>query len=536
MARRPHRGGCALAAWCCAMALHTTSRSAPSLVPLLSPRTARAPSPPPPCSADDGAGREDGFERQVSRWLRLRGGNHGEPDAPLEDAIHAADDEGNVGGSLDDSSLSTALGNNEDDVRGLNISSSFFDENGYIKDDLEPEWSSGRGNPGSDTLWVPDNMTNIPRAIRKCCGVMLRYVEWPAPGPDGLINPPITQFGEPERIESHEWETGNGQKLRLRTGFYSWGAWSERLKRYKHPHNIVVAGWLDMEGVEEGVCLNGAWHFVNGSGTVRHLVLSSRNYLPGIGGGLTLQIDDGAWHFARCRLAVSPGPMTAVMAVAGDARVRAHESIITRTPGVEIGAQGYGMFVWESASVSLDACCVWELKVGADVSFDAHLDMQQCNVSFNRIGIMMHDRSHVTLCNTTMLLNHRAAFEVGMHGRGQAHLRLENVSLRGTRKWIDAWRPKEVIERNVTVDNVNVSLPTVHLDTAYPIIGVPQTHNASLEALVHETDCNLAHVLWNCTSLETLAAMVTDPRERERERERGSRPTSRRAHSGRAHH
>ena len=42
-----------------------------------------------------------------------------------------------------------------------------------------------------------------------------------------------------------------------------------------------------------------------------------------------------------------------------------------------IGAQGYGIFVWESASVSLDACCVWELKVGADVSFDAHLDMQQ---------------------------------------------------------------------------------------------------------------------------------------------------------------
>ena len=61
-----------------------------------------------------------------------------------------------------------------------------------------------------------------------------------------------------------------------------------------------------------------------------------------------------------------------------------------------------------------------------------------------------------------------------IHTHTQAHLRLENVSLRGTRKWIDAWRPKEVIERNVTVDNVNVSLPTVHLDTAYPIIGVPQ--------------------------------------------------------------
>ena len=23
-------------------------------------------------------------------------------------------------------------------------------------------------------------------------------------------------------IESHEWETGNGQKLRLRAGFYTW--------------------------------------------------------------------------------------------------------------------------------------------------------------------------------------------------------------------------------------------------------------------------------------------------------------------------
>jgi hypothetical protein len=31
----------------------------------------------------------------------------------------------------------------EEDVAGLNISSSFFDENGYIKDDQEPEWSSG---------------------------------------------------------------------------------------------------------------------------------------------------------------------------------------------------------------------------------------------------------------------------------------------------------------------------------------------------------------------------------------------------------
>ena len=103
-----------------------------------------------------------------------------EPDVPHGEAIHAADDEGSEGGSLDDSSLSTALGNNgraslvlartctrsarmrvrscsclhpclpsgrehttEDDVRGLNISSSFFDEDGYIKDDLEPEWSSG---------------------------------------------------------------------------------------------------------------------------------------------------------------------------------------------------------------------------------------------------------------------------------------------------------------------------------------------------------------------------------------------------------
>jgi len=76
MAKRPYRGGCAVAAWCCAMALHTTSRSAPSLVPLLSPTTSRAPSlSTPRCSAEE-AGRHDGFERQASHWLRLRGGNH----------------------------------------------------------------------------------------------------------------------------------------------------------------------------------------------------------------------------------------------------------------------------------------------------------------------------------------------------------------------------------------------------------------------------------------------------------------------------
>jgi len=106
---------------------------------------------------------------------------------------------------------------------GDKYDSNGFDANGVMAQEDDEEWHSDRGNPGSDTLWVPDNFTNIPRALRKCgnsqkvnstvilygtlgreltfenfyrcCGVMLRYVEWPAPGPDGLIDPPITQFG-----------------------------------------------------------------------------------------------------------------------------------------------------------------------------------------------------------------------------------------------------------------------------------------------------------------------------------------------------
>jgi hypothetical protein len=40
------------------------------------------------------------------------------------------------------------------------------------------------------------------------------------------------------------------------------------------------------------------------------------------------------------------------MAVTGEARVRLHESIVTRTPGVEIGSQGYGLFIWGDALVN----------------------------------------------------------------------------------------------------------------------------------------------------------------------------------------
>ena len=80
-------------------------------------------------------------------------------------------------------------------------------------------YSSGMGNPGSDTVWMPDNFTSVPRAMRKVCGMMLRFVEWPPCDEDGIFNPPINQFGEPELIEcKHEWEEGTGQKLRVRAG------------------------------------------------------------------------------------------------------------------------------------------------------------------------------------------------------------------------------------------------------------------------------------------------------------------------------
>jgi hypothetical protein len=263
----------------------------------------------------------------------------------------------------------------------------------------EPEeWSSGMGNPGSDTLWVPDNFTNMPRAIRKCCGVMLRYVEWPAPGADGLIDPPIDQFGEPVLTESHEWEDGTGQKLRLRGGYYTWGAWSERLKRFKYPNIIIVAAPLDMQGVEDGVCLNGGWTFLNGTGLIRHLALvSTHDFVAGMGGGMLMHIEGGDWKLERCRLQIKPGPLTCVMAVCGEARVAVNQSLISRMAGAEIGSLGYGMFVWHSASVHLSEVSVWELKVGADVSYTASLSMHGCNVSFNRIGVLMHDESSVAI-------------------------------------------------------------------------------------------------------------------------------------------
>jgi hypothetical protein len=54
------------------------------------------------------------------------------------------------------------------------------------------------------------------------------------------------------------------------------------------------------------------------------------------------------------------------------------------------------------------------------------LKMEKCNVSFNRIGIMMHDDCNVTILNSSFLLNHRAAFEVGIHGKDRAHLTLRS--------------------------------------------------------------------------------------------------------------
>ena len=40
----------------------------------------------------------------------------------------------------------------------------------------DDDWSSGAGNPGCECVWIPDNMTNIPRALRKVCGIMLRLL------------------------------------------------------------------------------------------------------------------------------------------------------------------------------------------------------------------------------------------------------------------------------------------------------------------------------------------------------------------------
>jgi len=165
----------------------------------------------------------------------------------------------------------------------------------------EPEdYSSGMGNPGCDTVWMPDNMTNVPRAIRKVCGIMLRYVDWPERDADGLRNPPINQFGEIEMLECHhEWEQGTGQKLRVRPGVYTWGKWSERLGRLKFPSQVVIAGPLDLAGAEDGACFNGGWTFLNGSGAIANMTLMNRHFFEGLGGGLTMHFEGGEWSFSR---------------------------------------------------------------------------------------------------------------------------------------------------------------------------------------------------------------------------------------------
>jgi hypothetical protein len=92
----------------------------------------------------------------------------------------------------------------------------------FVEEEEGDSYSSGMGNPGSDTVWMPDNFTSVPRAMRKVCGMMLRFVEWPPCDADGMFNPPINQFGEPELIEcKHEWEEGTGQKLRVRAGTHA---------------------------------------------------------------------------------------------------------------------------------------------------------------------------------------------------------------------------------------------------------------------------------------------------------------------------
>ena len=415
-----------------------------------------------------------------SRHLRLRGGS-------AADLIHGMEPEQLAA----DRSLVAAGSGPEDvteeDEAGLReIRAALQAE--AAKQEEDEQWSSGMGNPGSDTVWVPDNFTSIPRAIRKCCGIMMRIFAWPEPDPEsGLVEPPIDQYGEPVVEEWHEWEHGTGQKLRLRAGFYTWGAWSERKKRFKYPNVIIVNSPLDMLGVEDGVCLNGGWTFLNGTGSLRNLsLINTHDFVPGKGGGMLCHIEGGNWTFQRCRLNIRPGPLTCVLAVAGTARVAVDEAIIARTHGAEIGAQGYGMFVWCNASVVLTRCFLSELKVAADVSYSSQLRMDQCNVSSCRIGLLMHDDCHVYVRDTVFLLTHRAAFEVGMHGRDRAHLRLDNVALRGSRQWIDEWRPKTLAEANVTTCNDALPLPTKHEGTNFPIMGVPQTHQANTERLVRD--------------------------------------------------
>jgi hypothetical protein len=76
----------------------------------------------------------------------------------------------------------------------------------------------------------------------------------------------------------------------------------------------------------------------NWTGFIRALTLMSRHHLAGRGGGLTLHFEGGNWTFERCRLAVTPGALTCVLAIAGEKRKKGKISPVAKQKNAQVAS------------------------------------------------------------------------------------------------------------------------------------------------------------------------------------------------------
>lgn len=367
------------------------------------------------------------------------------------------------------------------------------------------------GKPLSDTIVVPDDCTSIVEAIKTACGEMKRYKSEYHPRPDATegerIEPVIDSYGEVVTEEDHEWVPGNGQKVRLRLGEYAWGTWSERHERFNYPQVMVLQGELHLQG-EDGVCCNGQWMFLEGSkGTIRDVMLMTMQHIPGRGGGMCMHIEGGEWLLDCCQIRTYPGPLTSVLATSGNAVVTVQDCLISRCENVVIGTWGYGLFAWGSSRFVARDSDFTELKVGIDASFQCHVTLERCHLTHNRIGVMMHDDAEVSLVGCELVQNLKSAFVVGVYGKERASLSVEDTILKGNVLWSDDDRPKSFVEKNVTVDNENTTLPRFYVDTDFPVLGLPHSNYTLPDAAGLERMKLKSWWAYNLTSLHPDPAM-----------------------------
>uniref|UniRef100_A0A7S4JAE3 Right handed beta helix domain-containing protein n=2 Tax=Guillardia theta TaxID=55529 RepID=A0A7S4JAE3_GUITH len=359
----------------------------------------------------------------------------------------------------------------------------------------------------SETIVVPTDCKGVAEAVKLACGQLKRYVTMPSEmerEAGKILDPDINNYGEAVLPETYEWTPASGQKIRVKCGEYEWGGWSDRKQCFKDPQALIIRSHLDFRG-EDGVCCDGEWLMALGSsGIFKDVMLLSTHHMPGVGGGLTLNIGDGDWRIENCQLKVFPGPLTGVLAASGNSRVSLLDCILLPVELTNIGTHGYGMFAWGQSVVKFVGCEVQDFQVGADVSFNASVVFESCDVSHNRFAIYLHDEAHVSMSNCTLTQNHKSAFCVGHHGKDRASLALRNVSLLGNKLWSDDDRPKTLVEENVVIDLENFSLPVVYRDTNFTIAHVDQTFDEESEAeraFLHEY---MTNITMNITSLHPL--------------------------------